>query len=231
MKQDVVLFIEDELALAEIVRESLADRGFQINHAKTLSEANRLYFQAKPDIIVADIMLPDGDGFEFVKQIRKADLETPVIFLTSRSRPEDVVAGFETGGNDYLKKPFSMAELIVRMKALLNKNNLNRNKQTPLKNSFKLGSFTFYYPSGLLERNEIKRQLTSREADLLYMLLTNSNAYISRDELLNKLWGSTDYFSSRSLDVFISKLRKYLKTEPQLMIINVRGKGYKFVME
>ncbi|MFT4203190.1 MAG: response regulator transcription factor [Chitinophagaceae bacterium] len=228
---NIVLFIEDELALADIVREILTDKGFQVNHAKTLAEASRLYHQSKPDIVVADVMLPDGNGFDFLKQIRKADLETPVIFLTARSRPEDVVTGFETGGNDYLKKPFSMAELMVRMKALLNKNQLLLNKETNTRTIFRLGGYTFHYPSGLLEKNGTKRQLTSREADLLYMLVANPNPYISRSELLNKLWGNADYFSSRSLDVFISKLRRYLKSEPQLMIVNVRGKGYKFVMD
>jgi len=229
MSKPLVLFIEDEAALAEIVSESLADKGFQVNHAKTLAAASRYYHQSKPDIIVADVMLPDGDGFDFAKQIRKADLETPIIFLTSRSRPEDVVNGFETGGNDYLKKPFSMMELIVRVKALLNKNQLAAAKEINTKNVYQLGNYIFYYPSGMLEKDGTKLQLTSRESDLLYMLIANPNPYISRTELLQKLWGSTDYFSSRSLDVFISKLRKYLKSEPQLMIINVRGKGYKFV--
>lgn len=229
MKQPLVLFIEDEAALAEIVSESLGERGFVVTHVKTSAAAWQQYQAQKPDIIVADVMLPDGTGFDLVKKIRTRDMETPVIFLTSRSRPEDVVAGFETGGNDYLKKPFSMAELIVRMNALLNRNRQITSSASLETKEYLIGAFHFYYPSGILESPGKKRTLTSREADLLSLLVLNRNQPISRDELLTRLWGNTDYFSGRSLDVFISKLRRYLKEDPGILIVNMRGSGYKLV--
>jgi DNA-binding response OmpR family regulator len=224
-----MLFIEDEAALAEIVRESLEAKGFEVHHALTLSKAMLLYQQHQPDIIVADVMLPDGNGFEWIATIRRTDTITPVIFLTSRSQTADVVHGFEMGGNDYLKKPFSIAELEVRMKSLL-KRELNPvalpKKETY---SWQIGAFTFLYPAGELLWGNRKRQLTSREADLLHILLLKRNEPLSRNDILQTLWGNTDYFSGRSLDVFISKLRSYLSLDTSVKIINVRGIGYKMI--
>ncbi len=223
-----VLFIEDEAALAEIVRENLEAKGFEVNHALTLSKASLFYRQHPPDIIIADVMLPDGNGFDWVTGIRKTDNYTPVLFLTSRSQTEDVIKGFELGGNDYLRKPFSIAELIVRIKSLL------RKEQQPLEtaqaiHTWEMGHFTFHYPAGKLLSLNKNIQLTSREADLLHLLLVNRNQTISRNAVLQKLWGNTDYFSGRSLDVFISKMRRYLSSDASIKIINARGLGYKLV--
>ncbi len=231
MKNTTVLLVEDEPALAEIVCESLQSKGFEVIHAATAATAYKQYYQAKPDIIVLDVMLPDGDGFDIATKIRATDIETPILFLTSRSRPEDVVNGFEKGGNDYLKKPFSLAELIIRIQALLTKNRLVIKKETILHQTAAIGNYSFHYPAGILSIEGISRTLTSREAEILQLLLLCKNQMIDRNTLLMKLWGNDDYFSGRSLDVFISKLRKYLKSDTSVIIINIRGKGYKLVYE
>ena len=228
MKNTTILLVEDEPALAEIIKESLQTKGFEVIHTATAAEALEQFYTQRPGIIVLDIMLPDGDGFETAKHIRSTDNETPILFLTSRSRPEDVVNGFEIGGNDYLKKPFSLAELIVRIQALLNKNRLPIKKETTT-HIAEVGKYKFQYPAGILSADGISRTLTAREADILQILLVNKNQMLDRSTLLMKLWGNDDYFSGRSLDVFISKLRKYLKADPSVIIINVRGKGYKLV--
>lgn len=223
-----ILFIEDEIALAEIVKESLEAKGFTIRHATTLTRASILYKQYTPLLIIADVMLPDGDGFTWVNHLRTMDMYTPVIFLTSRSRTEDVVTGFELGGNDYLRKPFSMLELVARINALIKKENQRAAVSSAY--SCSIGTYMFYYPSGELVLSGKKKQLTAREADLLHLLLSHQNQSMTRQELLKKLWGNTDYFSGRSLDVFITKLRKYLEQDKQVKIINVRGIGYKLVI-
>ncbi|TRZ46427.1 DNA-binding response regulator [Robertkochia solimangrovi] len=223
--ENYILFLEDELNLAEIVRENLTARGFSISHVATIQEANDKIAFGKPALIIADVMLPDGDGFDFIKRLRRTDSQTPVIFLTARSQPKDVVKGFETGGNDYLKKPFSIAELEVRIKALLQR--ISSSVPSPIE--FNFGKYQFKYPLGTLIHGAYEIQLTSREADLLHLLARNRNSFVSREEILINFWGESDYFSGRSLDVFISKLRKYLKNDPSIAINNVRGFGYKFV--
>jgi DNA-binding response OmpR family regulator len=226
-----VLLLEDEAVLAEIVCENLQAKGFDVLLADSIAMAKTTYASFTPDILVVDVMLPDGNGFDFASLVRKKNLHIPIIFLTSRSKVEDVVHGFEVGGNDYLKKPFSMAELVVRMNALLSVKRLS----TPLTKSaiasyeIQLGKFHFMYPSGILSLAHSKRTLSSREADILHLLVQNKNHIIERKEILLQLWGNDDYFSGRSLDVFISKLRNYLKADSSLAIINVRSRGYRLV--
>lgn len=226
-----VLLLEDEAVLAEIVCESLQVKGFEVQSANSIAKAKNVYAVFKPDILVIDVMLPDGNGFDFASFIRRENVQVPIIFLTSRSKVEDVVHGFEIGGNDYLKKPFSMAELIVRMKSLLSKNIAGSAIKEVAGASYKiqLGKFLFTYPSGVLSSANSKRTLSSREADILHLLVQHKNNIIERKELLLRLWGNDDYFSGRSLDVFISKLRNYLKADNSLSIINVRSKGYRLV--
>jgi len=223
-----VLLVEDEPVLAEIIRDSLQSRGFRVMHTVSAIEALTLYADQKPDIMILDVMLPDGDGFAIAKQIRYTDIDTPIIFLTSRSLPQDVVEGFESGGNDYLKKPFSLEELIIRMKALMSCNRLAIAINGALKNT-RLGDYVFEYPKGLLRLGGNCRVLTTRESEILQMLIVNRNQVLSRSTLLMTFWGNDDYFSGRSLDVFITKLRKYLKDDPSVSILNIRGQGYKLI--
>ena len=224
-----ILFVEDEPALAEIVKETLALKGFEVIHTLTAKETINQYHKLKPDILILDVMLPDGDGFSIAKQLRQIDMVTPIIFLTSKSLPTDVVMGFESGGNDYLKKPFSIEELTIRIKALLSQNRLVIKPENIEKQPIKIGNYQFYYPKGVLSIANSQRTLTTREAEILQMLLLNKNNMLERNVILNALWSNNDYFSGRSLDVFITKLRKYLKDDPSIFIINIRGQGYKLV--
>ncbi|WP_448702210.1 response regulator transcription factor [Mucilaginibacter sp. AW1-3] len=232
MEKIKVLLAEDELALAHIVRESLEERDFAVTLCADGQQALKQYTLAKPDILVLDVMMPKMDGFEVARTIRESDRKTPVIFLTARSQAKDVVMGFEMGGNDYLKKPFSVEELIVRIKALLSKDRLISEYTTPKQDNnevFEIGAFTFRPNKNIIEHGTHRQQLTSRESDVLKLLCKHKQETITRNKLLNELWGDDSFFNARSLDVFITKLRKYLKTDPNVQIINIRGIGYKLV--
>jgi DNA-binding response OmpR family regulator len=224
----LILLVEDEWPLAEIIKESLEAKGFRVVHAATAASSLEQYYQSKPDALVLDVMLPDEDGFTIAKKLRVADKQTPILFLTARAMPEDVVTGFETGGNDYLKKPFSLAELVVRLKVLLSKDRLLVSKENTLA-EVSIGSFTFFYNSCMLHHAGKNRGLTAREAEILKLLFLNRNQVIDRKSLLLNIWGNDDFFSGRSLDVFITKLRKYLAPDPAIKIINIRGVGYKLI--
>jgi DNA-binding response OmpR family regulator len=224
-----VLLVEDELTLAEIIKESLETRDFSVTLIDSIAAGIDAYYHTRPDIIVLDVMLPDGDGFTMAAQIRQTDMNTPIIFLTSKSLPSDVVKGFESGGNDYMKKPFSIEELIVRMKVLLNKNRVLPVLEAHLEEVVQIGAFTFNYNNAVLLYAGISRQLTSRESELLKVLYVNKNRLIDRKSLLKSIWGDDDFFSGRSLDVFITKLRKYLQHDPAVKILNIRGIGYKLI--
>ena len=228
MKVIKILFVEDEPALAEIVRERLESKGFDVTHATTVLQGLAAHKDELFDILILDVMLPDGDGFSMLKKVRITDWKTPAIFLTSKSLPADVVSGFESGANDYLKKPFSMDELIIRIRALLGIVNV-KSIETHRKGIFPIGEFSFHYPEGLLIYKGAKKQLTFREAEILNMLRMHQEKTISRKELLLTHWENDDYFSGRSLDVFITKLRKYLKADPSVAILNFRGQGYKLI--
>lgn len=221
-----LLLAEDEAALAQIVKESLETRNFQVHLAGNGEEAMEMYRSKRPDVLVLDVMMPKKDGFTFAREIRQLDEQIPIIFLTAKSQVSDVVEGFHIGGNDYLKKPFSMEELIVRV------HNLLRRKQEEKEcEEYEIGEYTFNLPKQTLcYRTGEEDQLTHREAQLLYHLLKNKNAVLDRSLILKKLWGDDDFFSGRSMDVFISKLRKKLQKDKNIQIINVRGYGYKLVM-
>lgn len=224
-----ILFVEDELSLAEIIKETLESRGFHVFHASSAAEGMEAYSQRRPDIILLDITLPDSDGFSFARLIRQTNMDIPILFLTSRSLPQDVVKGFESGGNDYVKKPFSIEELIVRIKALLSSNRTIFTQSSANENQFHIGKYMFNYLQAYLQKDEKKIKLTSREAELLKLLLLNRNQVLERKNILLHIWQSDDFFSGRSMDVFITKLRKYLKDDPSVQIMNVRGVGYKLL--
>lgn len=219
-----VLLAEDEASLGMIVKESLESRKFRIFHAENGEEALQIYKTEKPDILVLDVMMPKKDGFTLAKEIRLEDKVIPIIFLTAKSQTADVLEGFNHGGNDYIKKPFSMEELIVRINALLNRIELKSEKE-----HIKIGNYTFNLPKQTLTLLEEEQQLTHREAQLLFYLANKKNEILDRSFILNKLWGNDDFFNARSMDVFITKLRKKLKKDENIQIINVRGIGYKLL--
>ena len=219
-----VLLAEDEASLGMIEKESLETRGFSVYHAENGDDALEIYQNEKLDILVLDVMMPKKDGFTLAKEIRQENKKIPIIFLTAKSQTSDVLEGFEHGGNDYLKKPFSMEELIVRIKALLNRIQLKTNVET-----IKIGNYIFNFTKQTLTHLETTENLTHREAQLLFYLFEKKNEVLDRTFILNKLWGNDDFFNARSMDVFISKLRKKLKKDPNIQIINIRGFGYKLI--
>ena len=224
MSKIKVLLAEDEASLGMIVKESLETRDFTVYHAENGEEAYEIYQTEKPDILVLDVMMPKKDGFTLAKEIRQENKRIPIIFLTAKSQVSDVVEGFNHGGNDYLKKPFSMEELIVRIKALLDRITLKTNTEI-----IKIGEYIFNFTKQTLTFNNLSENLTHREAQLLFYLFEKKNEVLDRTFILNKLWGNDDFFNARSMDVFISKLRKKLKKDSNIQILNVRGFGYKLI--
>jgi DNA-binding response OmpR family regulator len=221
-----ILYVEDEPALGKIVKESLQSRKYQVSMGEDGLQGLRLFEKDSFDICILDIMLPKMDGYTLALEIRKTSPQIPIIFLTAKSQVEDVVKGFQTGGNDYLKKPFSLEELIVRIENLLSITNGQGNNQ---KHELVFGKFAFY-PSRFELKNpsgELKR-LSYKEAGILMMLLEKSNQTVERKDILIKLWGDDSFFNSRNLDVYITKLRDYLKPDPTIQIITIKGIGYFF---
>ncbi|GAB2483192.1 response regulator transcription factor [Algoriphagus taiwanensis] len=220
-----VLLAEDELALGMIIQESLESRDFKVRLCPDGLKAWESYQAQKPDILVLDVMMPKKDGFSLAAEIRKIDPHTPIIFLTSKSQTEDVVKGFGLGANDYVRKPFSMEELIVRIKAQLDRLRTRQNQSDWIS----IGKYKFHPTRQLLKLAETETPLTARESQLLQMLLENANDITDRTLILNQIWGSDDFFNARSMDVFITKLRKKLQDDPNIQILNVRGYGFKLV--
>ena len=221
-----LILAEDEIALGQIIKESLETRNFKVTLCHDGEKALKAYREQAPEILVLDVMMPKKDGFTLAKEIRTENDEIPIIFLTAKSQTQDVVEGFSIGGNDYLKKPFSMEELIVRIHNLL-----DRSKTQKTSKILEIGDYLFDFPKQLLSyKNEEPIQLTHREAHLLFHLIKNKNSVLDRSIILNKLWGNDDFFSARSMDVFITKLRKKLSKDSQVQILNVRGFGYKLTI-
>lgn len=229
MESITVLLAEDELSLSHIIRESLEERNYKVILCSNGRDALQQYKEFKPNILVLDIMMPLMDGFAVAKAIRKNDQQTPIIFLTAKSQPKDVVAGFELGANDYLKKPFSIEELIVRIQVQLSKHGILKSKRTVENESYQFGEFIFLPRKNLLEYGVQVKQLTSRESEILKLLCQNHQQLIEHGVILKRIWGNDNFFNARSLDVFISKLRKHLANDPSVQIINIRGVGYKLV--
>lgn len=221
-----ILYVEDEPALGKIVKESLQSRSFEVIMAEDGITALGLFQEVKADICVLDIMLPKMDGFSLAKAIRNLSPQIPIIFLTAKSQVEDVVKGFQSGGNDYLKKPFSLEELIVRIENLLA---LTNSQNQIGKQELVFGTYIFS-PSKyeLKSQNGEIRRLSHKEAGILGMLLENKNQTTERKDILLNLWGDDSYFNSRNLDVYITKLRDYLKSDPNVQIITIKGIGYFF---
>ena len=218
-----VLLVEDEETLALIIKDTLEGQGFFIRLAKDGEEGLRQFFEEKPDVLVADVMMPRMDGFEMVKQ-------TPVLFLTARSATNDVVEGFELGGNDYLKKPFGMQELIVRIKALLGRaSRYPAPENQPPATEFEIGRYRFNATTQRLSYLGSETELSHRESEILRRLCENRNEVTPMQDILIDLWGNDTFFNQRSLHVFITKLRHKLSRDERIRIVNVRGIGYKLI--
>ena len=228
MNKTKIFYVEDELFLGKIVRESLESRGFDVVMESDGAKATEAFKKTKPDICVLDVMLPNKDGFTIADEIREIDEDVPIIFLTAKTQTEDVVKGFSLGGNDYIRKPFSMEELIVRVQNALRIKTDDSKKITG--DSFTIGKYVFQVNRQVLNNGKEDRKLSYRESELLKLLYENRDKIIGRSDILNLLWGNDSFFNSRNLDVYITKLRSYLKDDPQLEIITIKGIGYRFVV-
>lgn len=228
MSRIKVLYVEDELFLGKIVKESLESRGFEVVMEDDGAKVLALFKKELPDICILDVMLPNRSGFEIAADIRKENDDIPVIFLTAKVQTEDVVQGFKLGANDYIRKPFSLEELIVRIENALR---VRKNEEMLQQDVLILGKkFRYNINRQVLLNGTDERKLSYRESELLKYLWTNKDNVIDRRDILNLLWGSDSFFNSRNLDVYITKLRNYLKEDPALEIITIKGVGYRFVV-
>jgi DNA-binding response OmpR family regulator len=223
-----VLYVEDEIFLGKIVKESLESRGFDVMMEDDGAKVLEAFNSYEPDICVLDVMLPNKSGFTVATEIREANADTPIIFLTAKTQTEDVIKGFKTGGNDYIRKPFSMEELIVRIESLLRVRQVSEvvSTQTEI---LQLGKYKFFANRQVLLYGTTEKKLSFRESELLKYMWQQRNKLIDRRDILNVIWGNDSFFNSRNLDVYITKLRGYIKEDPSLEIITMKGVGYRFV--
>ena len=226
MAKKKILYIEDELSLATMVKDTLEIGGYEVLHVEDglgIVEKANTY---EPHIFVVDVMLPHKDGFTIGKELKIEFPDIPIIYLTAKSQVEDVIKGFDSGGNDYMKKPFSVKELIVRIENLT-KHKLNQNITQEKKIQF--GKFEFNYTQLILSNAESTQQLSFKEAEILNMLCTALNKNVDRKAILLKVWGDDSYYNSRNLDVYIKKIRNYLVADATVNLKTLRGVGYKLV--
>ncbi|MFN4233221.1 MAG: response regulator transcription factor [Bacteroidia bacterium] len=224
-----VLLAEDDANLGSLLKQYLDAKGFDTTLTVNGKEAFDMFVKKQFDICILDVMMPVKDGFTTAKEIRAVNNQIPIVFLTARSQKEDTLEGFSVGADDYITKPFSMEELLARLQAILRRVN-NKNISESQQNEFKIGKYKFDYQHQLLSIGDKTQKLTSKEADLLKLLCLNMNNVLDRSFALNAIWHNDSYFNSRSMDVYITKLRKYLKQDERLEIVNVHGKGFKLLV-
>lgn len=218
--------------MGKIVKESLESRNFEVHMLADGAQVLQAFRQFGPDICVLDVMLPHKDGFTLGREIRQEHPQVPIIFLTAKTQTQDLLKGFESGGNDYVKKPFSMEELIVRIHNLLQLTSGAQAGPSPSgEEAIRLGKFTFWPLKYELHSGQEVRKLSHREAQLLHILARHQNRAVERKQILQEVWGDDSFFNSRNLDVYINKLRKYLRADPGLQIVTLKGVGYHFVVE
>ena len=221
-----ILYVEDDESLGFVTRDNLELNGYAITHCLDGLQAVEVAKQQQFDLCLLDVMLPEMDGFTVASEIRKRDSHIPILFLTAKSLKEDRLHGLRLGADDYITKPFSIEELILKIEVFLRRSQTNGRSLSPI---LQIGSFELDYPNLILSNQEENKKLTQRETDLLKLLIEHKNQVLQRGIILEKLWGENDYFLGRSLDVFISRLRKYLKTDPAIRIENIHGVGFRLV--
>ena len=225
-KRDVkILLVEDDSNLGLLLQEYLNAKGFDTTIATDGEKGHKAFMGESFDLCILDVMMPQKDGFELAKEIRTSDKEVPIIFLTAKSMREDTLEGFKAGADDYMTKPFSMEELLLRIKAIMRRTKVMDEGQD--KSVFKVGKTEFNFNTQILKIGKNEQKLTTKENQLLKLLFNNSNEVLSRETALKMIWGDDNYFNARSMDVYITKLRKYLKEEENVEIINVHGQGFK----
>jgi DNA-binding response OmpR family regulator len=222
-----ILLVEDDQTLNFIIRDNLEQNGYLVTSTTDGEAAVKAFKSGKFSLCLLDVMLPKKDGFTVAKEIREIDDHVPIIFLTARSMTEDRITGLTIGGDDYITKPFSMEELLLKIRIFL-KRSLNIVDTSPDQVYFKVGKFNFYFDSLVLDDSIDRKTLTYKEAELLRYFCDNPNKVLSRSDILKQVWGSDDYYLGRSLDVFISRLRKYLGSDDTIKILNLHGIGFRF---
>ncbi|SDM71722.1 response regulator transcription factor [Siphonobacter aquaeclarae] len=221
MSQPRILLVEDDETLGFVVKDNLEQEGYEVDWKQDGRTALEALQTEIYELCLFDVMLPEMDGFSLAEEVRREGNPVPIIFLTARSLKEDRIRGFRAGGDDYLVKPFSMEELVLRMEAIL------RRTSGKEKRNFSIGRYRFDSANQRLSSGDFSIDLTAREAALLKLLAERVNEVVSRDEILVRLWGKKDYFLGRSLDVFVSRLRKYLREDENLRLVSVHGVGFR----
>jgi DNA-binding response OmpR family regulator len=226
-----ILLVEDDKNLGGLLQEYLIAKGFDTQLEVDGDKGAKAFVNGKFDLCVLDVMMPIKDGFTLAKEIRNLDKQIPIVFLTAKSLKTDKVEGFESGADDYMTKPFSMEELLLRVNAILRRTHGAGSITSTSQSNFNIGSLCFDYNKRLLTGNDLDQKLTSKEAELLKLLCENKNDVMERSVALNKIWRDDSYFNARSMDVYITKLRKYLKFDPSVEIVNMHGRGFKLLTE
>ncbi|MEQ9401992.1 MAG: response regulator transcription factor [Cyclobacteriaceae bacterium] len=222
-----LLIVEDDPNLGEILSEYLGLKGFETTLSRDGEEGERTFRNGSFDLCILDLMMPKKDGFALAKEIRSMGDETPIIFLTAKSMKQDIIKGFTVGADDYITKPFSMEELLVRIQAILKRSTKKEEEQFP--SPFEIGNLTYYYPENRLITPEREVNLTTKENELVKIFFENINKTVVRSVALKRIWKDDSYFNARSMDVYIAKVRKYLADDPSLKILTIHGEGFKLV--
>jgi DNA-binding response OmpR family regulator len=226
-KEIKILLVEDDANLGSITSQYLKAKGFNCHWEENGELGYQSFVKNEYDLVILDVMMPVKDGFSTAKDIRGIDKNIPIIFLTAKSMKEDTLKGFEIGGDDYLTKPFNMDELVARINAILKRVSTDSNSYF---DDLEIGKLTFNPKMQILSMGDFSVTLTTKESDLLTLLYRNKNNILDRNHALKAIWGDDNYFNGRSMDVYIAKLRKYLKQDDQIQIINVHGRGFKLLL-
>lgn len=221
-----ILLCEDDENLGMLLREYLQAKGFSADLYPDGDAGYKAFITNKYDLCVLDVMMPEKDGFQVAQEIRNVNTEVPIIFLSARALKEDILSGFKIGADDYITKPFSMEELVFRIEAILRRVKGKRDKEVTM---YRLGKFTFDTQKQTLIIGDKSTKLTTKESELLSLLCSHANEILERNYALKTIWIDDNYFNARSMDVYITKLRKHLREDPSIEIINIHGKGYKLI--
>ncbi len=232
---DKILLVEDDQNFGDVLRSYLEMHDYDVTLATDGMQGLEKYNQGKYDLCIFDVMMPKKDGFTLAKEIREKDKEMPIIFLTAKTMKEDVLKGFKIGADDYISKPFNSEELLYRIQAILKRSQAKADPREEIK-EFEIGRFHFNYPLRILTFDqgtpeESKDKLSPKEAQLLRMFAMYKNDILPRSEALTKIWGEDNYFTARSMDVFVTKLRKYLKPDDKIEIVNIHGNGFQLLIK
>jgi len=222
-----ILLCEDDENLGMLLREYLQAKGFAADLYPDGDQGYKAFIKGKYDLCVLDVMMPEKDGFQVAQEIRNVNSEVPIIFLSARALKEDIFSGFKIGADDYITKPFSMEELVFRIEAILRRVRGKRDKDITM---YRLGKFTFDTQKQTLMIGDKSTKLTTKESELLTLLCNHANEILERNYALKTIWIDDNYFNARSMDVYITKLRKHLREDPSIEIINIHGKGYKLIV-